>query len=548
MPPKKRSKRGAHLVSLNKAHPKHDVKHDIDAEPDEDFRPEDAPGDESEDDDDDDLDHESSNPELEKIRAAGRARKKRSRASAAAAKSTPSISTFFRPRATTPSPPPPPPTGTLQPPRGQSPPTVPVSPSPPEPFSGNAAGTNADDAACPICFEVLDPAATGNSACVSLECRHVFHAGCMVAYARSDAPGSRACPLCRDTPGGPTPPSSAAPKKQQETQPAEEKLAPGPTVSVNGIRIGRPPGTSGEKLSRAASSASHRGQTAHALGGSTHESSAERTRLRLERSAAHRSAVPAPPKKQRADAGQERGQQLLTNFPDELVARLSAINHGRKLRRSDVVGGDRMDPPEWEAVCTSDWELRRARAMLAWAVERGKGLGVDAAAEKAAVGVMLGADAKQLTPRTLLQWLRDYVAAGGQIEPSQRGRHPKTVSYLNDEDVRQKAVEWLRANVQAARRKVAPGEHPAPPLTVLRFLEWVNTSLLKDLLANNPTCKPICEKTAHNWLHSLGFKYSRPSPLPIHQHSLINTPLSSSTALVLTLTLTLTLTQPSPSP
>ena len=87
MPPKKKSKRGSNLVSLNKAHPKHDVKHDIDAEPDEDFRPEDAPGDESEDDDDDDLDHESSNPELEKIRVAGRARKKRSRASAAAAKS-----------------------------------------------------------------------------------------------------------------------------------------------------------------------------------------------------------------------------------------------------------------------------------------------------------------------------------------------------------------------------------------------------------------------------------------------------------------------------
>ena len=148
MPPKKKSKRGSNLVSLNKAHPKHDVKHDIDAEPDEDFHPEDAPGDESEDDDDDDhLDHGSSNPELEKIRAGGRARQKRSRAAAAAADATPRISTFFRPRATTPSQPPPPPTPpthTLQPPRGQSPPTVPASPSPPEPFSGNEAGTNAD--------------------------------------------------------------------------------------------------------------------------------------------------------------------------------------------------------------------------------------------------------------------------------------------------------------------------------------------------------------------------------------------------------------------
>ena len=54
MPPKKKSKRGANLVSLNKAHPMHDVKHVIDAEPDEDFHPEDVPGNESEDDDDDD--------------------------------------------------------------------------------------------------------------------------------------------------------------------------------------------------------------------------------------------------------------------------------------------------------------------------------------------------------------------------------------------------------------------------------------------------------------------------------------------------------------
>ena len=50
MPPKK-YQRGANLRSLSKAHPKHDVKHVIEAETDEDFHPEDAPGDESEDDD-----------------------------------------------------------------------------------------------------------------------------------------------------------------------------------------------------------------------------------------------------------------------------------------------------------------------------------------------------------------------------------------------------------------------------------------------------------------------------------------------------------------
>ena len=198
MPPRKKSKRGANLPSLNKAHPKHDVKHVILAEPDEDFNPEDAPGDESEDDDDDDhLDRGSpGNPELEEIRADGRARQKRRRAAAAAVEATARISSFFSPRATTPSPPPPPPPPTLQPLRGQTPPTVPPSPSPPQSFSGNEAGINADGTACSIGLEA---------------------------------------------------------------QPAATKLAAGPAK-----RIGRPPGTGGGSLSRAASAASHRGQAAHA--------------------------------------------------------------------------------------------------------------------------------------------------------------------------------------------------------------------------------------------------------------------------------------------
>ena len=40
-----------------------------------------------------------------------------------------------------------------------TPPTVPPSPSPPQPFSGDEAGTNADDAACCICLDALHRAA-----------------------------------------------------------------------------------------------------------------------------------------------------------------------------------------------------------------------------------------------------------------------------------------------------------------------------------------------------------------------------------------------------
>ena len=70
--------------------------------------------------------------------------------------------------------------------------------------------------------------------------------------------------------------------------------------------------------------------------------------------------------------------------------------------------------------------------------------------------------------------------------------------------------------MQAARAKPKAGEHPPPPLNVSRFLEWINGTLLKHMI--DPPIggrlvgpigkrKPICEKTAQRWLHTLGFGY-----------------------------------------
>ena len=70
---------------------------------------------------------------------------------------TPDVACFFLPRATTPAAaaaPHPQPLG------APTPPTVPPSPSPPQPFSGDEAGTNADNnAACCICLDALHRAA-----------------------------------------------------------------------------------------------------------------------------------------------------------------------------------------------------------------------------------------------------------------------------------------------------------------------------------------------------------------------------------------------------
>ena len=140
--------------------------------------------------------------------------------------------------------------------------------------------------------------------------------------------------------------------------------------------------------------------------------------------------------------------------------------------------------------------------MCHWAAERERNsCGVVEAAEKAAGGVMLGEDGKQLQPRTLLSWLHEYVEAGGRITPSRRGAHAKTESFLDDVDLKKDATEWLRANVQARRKKPTNNEHPVPPLTVARFHKWVNETLLKETLEADSRRKPICERTACRWLH-----------------------------------------------
>eukprot|EP00966_Prymnesium_polylepis_P099222 2298076-Prymnesium_polylepis.1 len=91
---------------------------------------------------------------------------------------------------------------------------------------------------------------------------------------------------------------------------------------------------------------------------------------------------------------------------------------------------------------------------------------------------------------------------------SQRGRHAKTESFLDDADIKAQAVSWLRHNVQATREKPPPGVHPTPPLNVVRFMKWANEELLFDIIAQSGGKRqPICEWTACRWLHTLVFSY-----------------------------------------
>ena len=76
---------------------------------------------------------------------------------------------------------------------------VPASPSAPEaPACAHSSSPDASaEEVCTICLDELSASATGNLACVTLPCKHVFHAECMIRFARSKSDNHRTCPVCR---------------------------------------------------------------------------------------------------------------------------------------------------------------------------------------------------------------------------------------------------------------------------------------------------------------------------------------------------------------
>ena len=157
--------KSANLRSLNQAHPRHDVKHDIGADPEEGFDPEDAPGDDSDDSDDsDDLNRGRSRATLSSRRSGVRPERDRNGGVGPQPQRRLLLASHPSSRRGPPRPhrrrqrrrlcPPP-----RSPLRAPTPPTVPPSPSPFQPSPEDEAGTST---ACPICLDALDLAATGN--------------------------------------------------------------------------------------------------------------------------------------------------------------------------------------------------------------------------------------------------------------------------------------------------------------------------------------------------------------------------------------------------
>ena len=286
----------------------------------------------------------------------------------------------------------------------------------------------------------------------------------------------------------------------------------GPTLTANGKRVGRPPNAEAQGIcSTAAAYASHGGSRPSALGNAT-TSKAQRRSLREwregggEGEATAVAAEAAAGKRLRRDKDTSRGPQLLPRLMcdhSELCAALKRTTCNLHFKRSDFEGGEEMSKVEWLQLRAEPHELRRVKAMAHFVMLQESGLGVEVALAQVCEGVLIGSKQKQLSSQTLRQWLQLYIKKQGRLTRSQAGCHVSTESFLADEDLRAQALLWLRKNCRAAQAKGST----IPMLRPKRFCDWVNSELLQGILAADPERKPIHEKSAQRWMHTLGFGY-----------------------------------------
>ena len=102
--------------------------------------------------------------------------------------------------------------------------------------------------------------------------------------------------------------------------------------------------------------------------------------------------------------------------------------------------------------------------------------------------------------KTVRTWRRQFYHNVGSFPLSSQGMYNR-YSVLNEEDVKEKALAWLR--------KGAYDKSSVSKLTVHSFLAFVNTELLPscDLPENAPT--RISLRCAYRWMHKMGFRYLR---------------------------------------
>ena len=191
---------------------------------------------------------------------------------------------------------------------------------------------------------------------------------------------------------------------------------------------------------------------------------------------------------------------LVTEAMQSVLRRVYRV---RCLKRADVVGGDKLARLEWKRVRTSACELKKMYALLFYVRDRETGTSSKVAYERAGKTVVRH-DGTPTYWKTVRKWLRTFIINGGMVLLDDRGRHTKTHSYLSDPDIKARAIAWVREQLRNLRKK----NNDDPPPSIDRFLQWVNTELLKEIIEQDPRRKPIGWTTAYNWLTYMGFEYN----------------------------------------
>ena len=174
----------------------------------------------------------------------------------------------------------------------------------------------------------------------------------------------------------------------------------------------------------------------------------------------------------------------------------------RRFKREDIINGATLSRVEFYQAKRDVRELSKIYALNIFLCLRREGCFSQFAFGEAAKAVPK-ADGGNVNWQTVRRWFGQFVEDGGKVQLDQRGRKPSMPSYLQDNAIKEQAIEWIRQQLAVTRAK----NIDAPPLTVVRFCDWINGTLLKPALEANPNSKPIHMSTARDWLIKLGFKY-----------------------------------------
>jgi hypothetical protein len=129
------------------------------------------------------------------------------------------------------------------------------------------------------------------------------------------------------------------------------------------------------------------------------------------------------------------------------------------------------------------------RYLTALHVVQGKITNKVEASENVAVALYLDKNASH-TGRLIRRWADEFMATGA-LPVSGQGRHKKTSSLIDDEDVRAACLVWLRSQ----RNDVLSGR---------TFVDWIKAELHTKI--DRADAVVLSERTAIRWMHRLNYK------------------------------------------